>query len=115
MENKIPLTYRQIEPELYRDHYKWGIRLKDLRTVIGVGLIILGFTMLAPLWLGIPILLVIPLPFLWLGTSIPFLRWARNNRRPNYLEHLVKGKIAGCVQHRVDPRAAKYNIPYLLD
>lgn len=115
MEHNLPPTHRQIEPELYREHYKWGIRLKDLRKVIGIGLIVLGFTMIAPLWLGFPLILVIPLPFLWFGTSIPFLRWARNNRRPNYLEHLIKGRLKGNVQQRIDPKARKYKSSYLLD
>lgn len=111
MSKNLPPTYRQIEPELYKDYYLLGIRDRDLPYVVGGFIVLIA----VPNWFGFKIWWSLILPAVWLLSSVPFLQWARWRRRPYWLEHWWACVRRGRVQERVLPKSEKYKSSYLID
>ena len=108
---RLPPTYREIEPEIYKEHFRLGVRIKDLPIIVLGGILFL----LAPLYLRLGAITGVLMLLLWLGASTSFFRWARNNRRPLWLEHKLESWLRGKTQQRVNPSSEKYTRSYLLD
>lgn len=109
--NQVAPTHREIEPELYKEHYTVGIRNKDFPIIlIGAAVFFFG-----PLYLRFGAITGGILLLVWLAASSTFFRWARSNRRPLWLEHKIERFRLGKIQHRVDPTNERYASRYIVD